>query len=319
MILKSFLSKLNIFAECKNYKVPLWQCPSFLFVIMGLVIIAAMLTTYYIGINYVSPEILIIILSVVTVILLVVGHSIVASFERIAQANRMKSEFVSIVSHQLRTPLSSLKWSLDLLRGRRLGEITEKQEEYLDIINESNNRMIDLVNDLLNVNRIEQGRLEVKPEPFLPGPLLKDIIGELKPLATEKKVVIKFKEQKNIPKVYADSTKVRMVAQNLIDNAIKYSRKEGGVAEVAVELIKDKVKIIVKDDGVGIPKARQSQVFGKFFRGDDLIKQRVEGAGLGLFIAKGIVELSGGEMNFKSREGDGSTFWFTLPTTKNKK
>ena len=318
MTLKNVLKQLHIFAECKGYGIPLWQCPSFLFVIMGLVIIAAMLTTYYIGIHYVAPEMLIVILGAVTTILLIVGHTIVVSFERIAQANRMKSEFVSIVSHQLRTPLSSLKWSLGLLRGKRLGEISEKQREYLDIVNESNNRMIDLVNDLLNVNRIEQGRLEVRPKIFDFTSLVEEVIEELKPLAAKNGVNINFHKEENLPSVYADSNRVRMVVQNLIDNAIKYSSKDhkDRIAEVSIKRDGEKIKFSVKDNGIGIPMNFQKQVFGKFFRGDNLIKQKVDGTGLGLFIAKGIINLSGGEINFKSKEGEGSIFWFTLPIKK---
>lgn len=285
---------------------------------MGLVIIAAMLITYYIGVHYMSPEILIMVLAVVTVVLLLVGHTIVVSFERIVQANRMKSEFVSIVSHQLRTPLSSLKWSLDLLRGKRIGEINKKQKEYLDIINESNNRMIELVNDLLNVNRIEEGKLGVKPNEFPFVSLVEDIIEGIKPLAQENKVTISLHKEENLPSVYADPDRIRMVIQNLIENAIKYSNKDikDRLAEITIERDGDRVKFSIKDNGVGIPPGLQGQVFGKFFRGDSLAKQRVDGTGLGLFITKGIIKLSGGEIDFKSKEDKGSIFWFTLPIKK---
>lgn len=313
---KDILQQLNVFNETKKYGLPLWQCPGFLFVIMGVVIIITMLLTYYIGLHYIAPEMLILILAIVTVVLLIVGHTIVASFERIAQANRMKSEFVSIVSHQLRTPLSSLKWSLDLLRGKRLGEISEKQEEYLNIINESNNRMIDLVNDLLNVNRIEEERLELRPKVFSFEQIVKDVIKELIPLARSRSVVIELKKEKELPEIYADPDRIRMAIENLIDNAIKYSKKEGGLIEVLLKEEEDKIRFSVKDSGMGIPQPLQKQVFGKFFRGDSLIKQRVEGTGLGLFIAKGIIGLSKGEIGFKSKEGRGSIFWFTLPVAK---
>ncbi len=312
---KDILKQLNVFAECRRYGIPLRQCPSFLFVIMGLIIIVAMLLTYYIGVHYLAPEMLIIILGITTIVLLIVGHTIVASFERIAQANRMKSEFVSIVSHQLRTPLSSLKWSLDLLRGRRLGEINKKQEEYLDIVNESNNRMIDLVNDLLNVNRIEEGRFEIKPKTFSLESLAEEVIEELRPIANKSGVVINLYKDKNIPSIYADPNRIRMAVENLIDNAIKYSKKDikDKFINVGLKQEKDEIRFSVEDNGIGIPTALQKQVFGKFFRGDNLIKQRVEGTGLGLFIARGIIKLSGGEMDFKSKEGRGSHFWFTLP------
>lgn len=318
MAFKSILRQLNVFAECRKYDIPLRQCPSFLFVTMGLIIIIAMLATYFIGIYYVTPEMLIVILIIVTTVLLIVGHTIVSSFERMAQANRMKSEFVSIVSHQLRTPLSSLKWSLDLLRGKGLGELSKKQGEYLDIVNESNNRMIDLVNDLLDVNRIEQGRLEMRPKEFHLDILIEEVIKELELLAKKNEVNIDFYKEKNPPLVYADPSRIRMVIQNLIDNAIKYSKRDGSskLAEIALRRDKDRIIFSVKDNGVGIPFSLQKQVFNKFFRGDNLVKQKVEGVGLGLFIAKGIIDLSHGEIGFKSKENKGSTFWFTLPIKK---
>jgi len=321
MSLKSVLKTFDIMAECRKYNLGFWQCPNSLFLVMGAIIIVAMITTYFIGIRFLEPEIIIIIVSAVTIVLLIIGHSLVGSFARVAEANRMKSEFVGIVSHQLRTPLSSLKWSLDLLRTKRLGELSDKQIEYLDVIKDSNDRMIKLVNDLLSVNRIDQQRLEMRPKDFDINELIEKEIKELMPIANARNVVLKYQRPQSLSLIYADQDKIQMVVQNLIDNAIKYSRKDGGLIQVDVN--KDKknnkmIKIVVKDDGIGIPEIYKSQVFGKFFRGDNLIKQRVEGTGLGLFIAKGIVNLSGGEIDFESKESHGSIFWFTLPVANNK-
>lgn len=318
MALKKILKQLNIFAECRQYGISAWQCPNFLFVVMGLVIITAILGTYYIGVHYMAPEIVVMIVVAVTIVLLLVGHTIVVSFERVVQANKMKSEFVSIVSHQLRTPLSSLRWSLDLLRGKRLGQVNKKQKEYLDIINESNKRMIDLVNDLLNVNRIEEGRLEVRPKSFPLGDLAEKVIEEVRPLAEDKGVTIDFSPEKKLSSVYADSNRIRMVVQNLIENAVKYSNKEikDRFVKVRIERDGDKIRFSAEDNGIGIPSGLKKRVFGKFFRGDNLVMQRTEGTGLGLFISKGIINLSGGEIGFRSKEDKGSTFWFTLPIAK---
>lgn len=316
MSIKSILKKLDPVAECRKYGLGFWQCPNSLFLVMGIIIIVAMILTYFIGIRLVDPEVVIGIVSIVTIILLTIGHSLVNSFARIAEANRMKSEFVSIVSHQLRTPLSALKWSLDLLRSKRLGEVNDKQKEYLDIINESGSKMIKLVNDLLNVTRIEQGRLTMQIKSFSVEDLAEEIVKELKMFAEVSNVEIKFKNNKKLPNVYADPDKIRMVIQNLIDNAIKYSKKEGGWVEIGAEKNEKTIRINVKDNGLGIPDLLQKEVFGKFFRGENLVKQRVEGTGLGLFIAKGFVKLSGGEIGFESKEGKGSTFWFTIPIAK---
>jgi signal transduction histidine kinase len=319
MSFKTILKKLNFMVECRKYGLGFWQCPNSLFLVMGIIIIVAMILTYFIGIHFIEPELVVAIVCIVTVILLIIGHSLVNSFARIAEANRMKSEFVSIVSHQLRTPLSGLKWSLSLLLGKRLGKLNEKQEEYLEIINDSNNRMIKLVNDLLNVSRIEQRRLEMKSKAFSVEDLIERTVRELRLLAESYKVDIKLKIDKNLPKVLADPDKARMVVQNLVDNAIKYSKEKGGLVEIRAELNgknKKMIRVSVKDNGVGISRFLQKQIFGKFSRGDNLVKQKVEGVGLGLFIAKGIVNLSGGKIDFKSEEGKGTTFWFTLPVAK---
>lgn len=283
---------------------------------MGGIIIAAMVLTYWIGIQFIDPELIIVIVSAVTIVLLIIGHSLVNGFTRMAEANRMKSEFVSIVSHQLRTPLSALKWSLDLLRSKRLGEINEKQKEYLDIVNDSGDKMIRLVNDLLNVSRIEQGRFTIQPKSFAIDEMVSETIREFEAIASVNNIRLSLVKDKDLPNVFADPDKIRMVIQNLIDNAIKYSKKGGGLVIITAERDKEKdkkIKLSVKDDGTGIPLFMQKHVFGKFFRGENLIKQKVEGTGLGLFIAKGIVKISNGEIGFKSEEGKGSIFWFTLP------
>lgn len=320
MSFRAILKKLDFMAECRKYGLGFWQCPNSLFLVMGAIIITAMIITYFIGIHFVEPEIVIVIVSVVTVVLLVIGHSLVNSFTRIAEASRMKSEFVSIVSHQLRTPLSALKWSLDLLRGKRLGEINVKQKEYLDIINESGIKMIKLVNDLLNVTRIEQGKLTLQFKSFSIVELIEDVLKELKLLAQVHDVEIKFTDDKKLPNVYADPDKIRMVIQNLIDNAIKYSKKRGGHVEIKADKDggnKKMIRVNVKDDGLGIPVFLQKQVFDKFFRGESLVRQKVEGTGLGLFIAKGFIKICGGDIGFNSEENKGSTFWFTIPITNN--
>ncbi len=316
MDFKIILKKLDPVAECRKYGLGFWQCPNSLFLVMGIIIIVAMILTYFIGIHFVEPEMVIAIVSIVTIVLLTIGHSLVGSFARIAEANRMKSEFVSIVSHQLRTPLSALKWSLDLFRGKRLGAVNDKQKEYLDIINESSSKMIKLVNDLLNVTRIDQGRLVMQIKAFSIEDLIEEILKEMEMFAKGNNVEIRFKNNKKLPDVYADPDKIRMVIQNLIDNAIKYSRKEGGWVDIKVEKNEKMIKVNIKDNGLGIPEFLQKQVFGKFFRGDSLVRQKVEGTGLGLFIAKGFIKLSGGEIDFDSEEGKGSNFWFTLPIAK---
>src|SRR3989338_5578912 len=282
---------------------------------MGFVTIITMVTTYLVAARFTEPEIVVSLVSAITVIIFSIGNMVVASFERIAQANRSKTEFISIASHQLRTPLSSLKWSLNLLTDPRLGTVNEKQLDYLKMIKESNERMIRLVNDLLEVSRIEQGRIMLNPREFALEDLVQDVIDDLKGFANTNNVKIFYHKEEGLPKVYADPEKIRFVVQNLTDNAIKYT-KASGTVEIKVERDgKGKIRVRVQDQGIGIPKTQQAQVFQKFFRSDNVLKYQTEGSGLGLFIAKAIIEAVGGEIGFTSTEGGGSKFWFNLPAS----
>lgn len=313
MNFKNILDQLNFIKQCQRYNLGLWQCPGFLILMMGLVTIAAMLGTYFIASYYTEePGIVALIVLITTAIIFIIGYFIVISFNRLAEVNQMKSEFVSIVSHQLRTPLSSLKWSLNLLMRGKLGKIDSKQEEYLKIIEESNERMIKLVNDLLDVSRIEQGRLDLKPERISLSGLVKEIILEVTPLAQANNVLIEMEIDDNLPSVFADPVRLRLAIQNLIDNAIKYIKEKGKV-KIKLNKKNSQVKCQIEDNGVGIPDYQKNQVFQKFFRSENIMKHQIKGTGLGLFIAKAIIEASEGEIGFTSQEGVGSTFWFTLP------
>lgn len=307
---------LNIMSECRKYGLRLRECPSFLFLLMGFLTIVAMLGTYVIASRFTDPELVIMLVSGVTILIFSIGNMVVSSFERLAQANRMKTEFISIVSHQLRTPLSSLKWSLNLLTGPHLGTINEKQLDYLTIIKESNERMIRLVNDLLEVSRIEQGRIILNPQDFALEDLVQTVINDLTGLANTNNVKIFYHKEAGMPKIYADPQKIGFVVQNLIDNAVKYTKGRGNVEVTIKRSGRDKLLVEVKDEGIGIPVDQRNNIFKKFFRSDNVLKYQTEGSGLGLFIAKAILEAIGGAIGFTSTEGKGSIFWFTVPIPK---
>jgi len=313
MNLKKILAQFNILGQCRQYGVSLWQCPQFLFLIMGLVIIAATLAVYTIGTRYIEdPGIVALVVLLVTVVLFIIAFIITRSFERLAEASRMKSEFVSIVSHQLRSPLSNLIWAIELLMSGRLGKIEENQIEYFKILKENSSRMGELVSDLLIVSKIETATLPIKKQEFPIEDLIKKLISNIEPFAKASNVEIKFETQKDLPKVFADPSQIRLVIENLLDNAIRYV-KEKGVVEIKLETKGNNLYFEIKDNGIGIPKDDQKYIFQKFFRSENVLRYQTQGSGLGLFITRSIVNKSGGKMDFKSEENKGSTFWFTLP------
>jgi len=227
----------------------------------------------------------------------------------------MKTEFVSIAAHQLRTPLSAIKWTLRMILDGDLGPLPKEQREFLEKTYQSNERMIRLINDLLNVTRIEEGRFLYQPEKKDIIEIAKKIIDPLKVIAERKGLQFIFKKpSQKIPQPKVDAEKISLVFQNLIDNAISYTNP-GGKVEVSIKYLKDKKEILVstKDTGIGIPKDQHQRVFSRFFRGSNAIRAETEGTGLGLFIAKNIVEAHGGKIWFESEENKGTTFYFTLP------
>lgn len=303
------LKELNVAEQCRQYRVPLLSCPHFLFLVMGFVIIIAIIATNIAAQRYTDPEAAALIVLIVTVILLVISHVIVQSFERIADAARARAEFVSIASHQLRSPLTSIKWQLELfMQDQSLGEKTRSQ---LVTLNDHNNRMIKIVNDLLEVNRIESERLTLRPSPFSLYTLVKKSVDAYSLPAQGSHITLTLRADPDVPLVYADEMRVRWVVENLIDNGVRYSDPNTTIV-IAVEREGSFVRLDVTNTGMEIPPQEQKRIFQKFFRGEGPLKMRPEGSGLGLFVAKSIAEASGGNIGFTSKNRQ-TTFWFTLP------
>ncbi|MCK5085222.1 HAMP domain-containing histidine kinase, partial [Candidatus Parcubacteria bacterium] len=259
------------------------------------------------------PELVILSVCSVSAIILSMGLSIIHGFEQVSRANKIKSEFVSIASHQLKAPLSGMRWALDILLSNGNECLNDKQVGYIKDMQENTTRMIRLVNDLLDVSRIENGKMNIQEDLIDISKEAEGVVKGLNSFALAHNAELILKIGNKIGLVRTESNRIKMVMQNFIDNAIKYTKKSNGKVEISLKNKDDFVVFTVKDNGFGIPKKEQKRVFDKFFRGDNVAKKQTIGTGLGLYIAKAIIESSGGTIGFESKEGEGSRFWFKLP------
>ncbi len=230
------------------------------------------------------------------------------------EIDRAKTEFVSLASHQLRTPLSSINWYAEMLLAGDAGKLSDDQQNFVEEIAKGNKRMVDLVNSLLDVSRLELGTFSVEPEEMQVCDSAKSIIKELKPDIKKKSMTLNFTCEKDIPKINADPKLIRIIFQNILSNAVKYT-PEKGIIDVDIKVENKYIVIKIKDNGLGIPKSQHDQIFQKLFRADNVKSSDTEGTGLGLYLVKSIVDNSGGSIRFESEENKGTTFTIDLPLT----
>lgn len=311
-IIKKMIEK-KFFSKCKEYKIPFYQCPPFIFFVMGIFIIISEILIYEIGTKFIQDErIVALIVIVVTGILFILSYLLTKGFEKMFEALRMKTEFINIVSHQIRAPLSNLNWAIDFLFSGKLDHLEEKYAQYIEIIKENSKRMSELIDDLLMAAKIERNQIFLEETKNSLEKIISEVISEFIPLSEASNIKIFFEKEGEIPETLFDAKKIKWVVENLLDNAIRYSKEKGEI-KILLKRKGNKIYFEIKDQGVGIPKKDQKHIFEKFFRSENALKSQTEGSGLGLFIAKGIIEKSGGKIGFKSKENKGSTFWFTLP------
>lgn len=230
------------------------------------------------------------------------------------EIDRMKTEFVSLVSHELRTPLTSIKGYVDLLLDGDVGEVTEEQAEFLQTVKSNADRLVGLINDLLDVSRIESGKVELHRAPVDLVRLVRSASEALSPQISEKRQELSLDLDVDVLPVLADADRVIQIVTNLVSNAHKYTPAAGRIT-VRLRSEPGAVRIEIQDDGIGLAPEEQAQLFTKFFRANNRTTQEVGGTGLGLTITRSLVEMHGGEISVTSAPGEGSTFAFTLPTT----
>lgn len=224
-----------------------------------------------------------------------------------------KDDFISMASHQLRTPLTSIKGYLSMVLEGDAGELrNDLQRQMIDQAYNSSQRMTYLIADLLNLSRLKTGKFVIEPTAVDLSALISQEISQVRATAEARKINLIFDEPKNFPTIYLDETKTRQVVMNFIDNAIYYT-KSGGEIVVKLEDKGSAIECTVADNGIGIPKNEQHNLFSRFFRASNAKKVRPDGTGLGLFMVRKVVVAQGGAIIFHSEEGRGSTFGFTIP------
>jgi len=235
-----------------------------------------------------------------------------------------KSKFVSVTTHQLRTPLAAIKWTLDMAAKGQLGMVNDEQKKFLGKGLDSTNRVISIVNDLLKIDSIDEERSQYEFHPTDLIKLIGDVLFEFHNQAEIKKIRLNFvRPETNIPFLDIDADKIRIAIENLVDNAIKYTIEGGEVSVIVsdnrLNSAEGAIEISISDTGIGISSGDASRIFQKFFRAGNAIQKEPDGSGLGLFIARDIIEKHRGAIWFKNRpDGQGTIFTFTLPLHQKK-
>lgn len=237
-----------------------------------------------------------------------------STYEKLQALDATKDEFISMASHQLRTPLTSVKGYVSMILEGDAGEITPLQRDLLNQSFISSQRMVYLIADLLNVSRLKSGKFVVERRATYLPDLVKTELDQVAEVAKGRGLKLEYIAPKTFPTLMLDETKTRQVIMNFTDNAIFYTPK-GGSIKIELTYKGDSVSFTVKDNGIGVPKKDQKQLFAKFFRSSNARKARPDGTGLGLFMAKKVVMAQGGQIVFESEENKGSTFGFKFPVT----
>jgi signal transduction histidine kinase len=300
--------------------------PPFLFVVMGVVIIFAIVATHRVAQLYADPDIAALIVLALAAFLMVVGYMIIGSFEKLAVSRKkerdqakelleLKDQFVFLAAHELRAPATAIKWALELIQSDK-PEILKEDPESFDAIIKNSERLVNLVHDLLETSRIESGTIRLKTRKISAHALVERAIKNFDKAITQKNLKVENKVASDMTSLKADPDRLMEVLENLIGNAVKYSEKGGFVEITAEEKVGGNIVLKFKDKGRGIKAEDFQNIFRKFWRGDP--SDVTAHTGLGLFITRQLLKMMGGEIWFESEYGKGSTFYIRLPVASEK-
>jgi len=227
---------------------------------------------------------------------------------------RLKKEFIALAAHQLRTPISAAQWGISKILEEKIGPLNSKQKSYLEEILQTLQRLVKIIDDLLHTTKIEEGKILEKTQKFSLEAIVDYVLSLLGSEIAKKKINLEVNKPFNpLPPIQMDVEKIKLVVQNLLDNAIKYTRESGRIVISLEERSGKEILFSIKDNGIGIPEKEKERIFTKFFRAENAQKVEPSGSGLGLYVAKNIIEAHGGKIWFESKEGKGTAFYFTLP------
>ncbi len=235
-----------------------------------------------------------------------------------SEAEEIKSRFLEIISHQLRTPLTAVRWNIESLLRGEVGDLTKRQEEVLRITDKNYQNILVMISDWVEALEVERGLLRLNPEPIDPEAFIDSIAIEFKSQAKLKKLAFRISIAEGLPMVYADKLKLHYVFSKFLHNAMSYTH-EGGRVSLRAERDGNFVRFEVHDSGVGIPPDEQRKIFSKFFRASNANLMQPNASGVGLFVTRNLVEAHGGKVGFSSVEGRGTVFHFTLPVSETPK
>lgn len=241
-----------------------------------------------------------------------VARELARSNKKLQALDEAKDEFISMASHQLRTPLTSIKGYLSMVLDGDVGEVNDQQRQMLQTAFASSQRMVYLIADLLNVSRLQTGKFVIEPVECNLAEVVEEELAQLRETIAAKNMSVTYNKPAHFPSLQLDETKIRQVIMNFTDNALYYT-PAGGEIVVALKDSPKSIEFTVTDNGIGVPKSEQHKLFSKFYRAGNARKARPDGTGLGLFMAKKVIIASGGAILFKTKENKGSTFGFTFP------